>query len=187
MSTTRSLLEYLDAPVLVGDPDGRVVYLNPSFESRFGLTNQDGLGQPMAKLFEGGAREAVLGAVAAVCGRGESQRFQISEGGCGYVAVASPISNEGDRVGVVILLTEEQMADERVLACSRDFQRPIDDLMRCLEEFAEQLGGGDERRREVLEDAMRAAEMLRKQTEELESLLSRHRGRSGPTAAPDGA
>ena len=33
--TDSSLLAFLNAPVLVGDPEGRVVYLNPAFESRF--------------------------------------------------------------------------------------------------------------------------------------------------------
>jgi hypothetical protein len=29
---TLSLLSFLDAPVLVGDPEGRAAYVNPAFE-----------------------------------------------------------------------------------------------------------------------------------------------------------
>jgi PAS domain-containing protein len=28
-----SLLDFIEAPVVVGDPDGRVVYVNPAFEA----------------------------------------------------------------------------------------------------------------------------------------------------------
>ena len=34
----QSLLSFLDAPVIVGDPEGRAVYVNPAFQSRFGIT-----------------------------------------------------------------------------------------------------------------------------------------------------
>ena len=53
----RSLLDYLDAPVLVGDPDGRVVHLNPAFERRFDVSLADARGGLVAAVFEGGARE----------------------------------------------------------------------------------------------------------------------------------
>ena len=66
--SARSLLDYLDAPVLVGDPDGRVVHLNPSFESRFDVSLKEAQGGMVASLFGGGAREAMLRAVAEVLG-----------------------------------------------------------------------------------------------------------------------
>ncbi len=31
----QSLLSFMDAPVVVGDPDGAAVYVNPAFEARF--------------------------------------------------------------------------------------------------------------------------------------------------------
>lgn len=170
---SRSLLDYVDAPILVGDPDGRVVHLNPSFESRFQISLDQARGKELATLFEGGAREAILGAVADVCGGAEPVRFPLRDGDSGYWAVASPISAENDRVGVVILITVELNSDRRLIECAKEIQEPLEELTRCLGEFAEQVGGRRaERYRLMLEDVANAVELLRKRAGELQSLLS---------------
>ena len=163
----RSLLDYLDAPVVVGDPDGRAVYLNPAFAARFAVAREDARGRPLASLFEGGGREGVLRAVAAVCAGGQSLRFRIREGGVGYAAIASPISAERDRVGVVVLLTEEARGDDRVLAAHRSLQASVDDLSRSLAEMPDSRAAHG-----PLADAMRSAEALRKELETLQTLLA---------------
>lgn len=171
--SSRSLLDYLDAPILVGDPDGRVVHLNPSFESRFQISLDQARGKELATLFEGGAREAILGAVADVCGGAGPVRFPLRDGDSGYWAVASPISAESDRVGVVILITVELTSDRRLIECAKEIQEPLDELTLCLGEFAEQVGGRRaERYRLMLEDVANAVELLRKRAGELQSLLS---------------
>ena len=167
------MLDYLDAPILVGDPDGRVVHLNPSFESRFQISLDQARGKELATLFEGGAREAVLSAVAKVCGGSGPVRFPLREAGCGYLAVASPISAEENRVGVVILITVELSSDRRMIECAKEIQEPLEELTRCLGEFAEQVGGRRaERYRLMLEDVANTVELLRKRSDELQSLLS---------------
>lgn len=35
MASVSSLLNFLDAPIVVGDPEGRVIYVNPAFERAF--------------------------------------------------------------------------------------------------------------------------------------------------------
>jgi PAS domain-containing protein len=168
-----SLLDYLDSPILVGDPDGRVIHLNPSFESRFNVSVDHARGKELATLFEGGAREAILRSVAEVCGGAGPVRFPLREGGFGYRVLASPISAENDRVGVVILLTDELGSDRRLIECAREIQEPLEELTRCLGEFADQVGGRRaERYRLMLEDAANAVELLRKRAGELQSLLS---------------
>ena len=52
-----SLLAHLQTPLLVGDPDGYIVYANPTFRDRFCTAGQDPVGQPLAMVFGGGARE----------------------------------------------------------------------------------------------------------------------------------
>ena len=169
----RSLLDYLDAPILVGDPDGRVVHLNPSFESRFEIVLDQARGKELATLFEGGAREAILRAVAEVCGGAGPVHFPLREGNIGYRAVASPISAENDRVGVVILLTLELSSDRRLIECAKEIQEPIEELTRYLGEIADQVGGRRaERYRLMLEDVANSIELLRKRADELQSLLS---------------
>ena len=89
----------------MGDPDGRAVYVNPAFERDFKVSKSRLSGAPLAGLFEGGAREAVLAAVAGVFRGSPRERFRLREGGKGFEAMASPVEVEGGRVGVVILLT----------------------------------------------------------------------------------
>jgi nitrogen-specific signal transduction histidine kinase len=169
----RSLLSFVDAPVVVGDPDGRCVYVNPAFENRFGVGEAASTGKPLGELFGGGAREAVLRAVAEVCARGRSERFQLREAGIGYAAVASPIVAQDTRVGVVILLKEEVEGSERMLAILREIQDPLDEVQSTLDELLEQTGGRrNPRHRAELEVALRAVTRLRKWVDELGSALS---------------
>jgi nitrogen-specific signal transduction histidine kinase len=169
----RSLLDYLDAPVLVGDPDGRVVHLNPAFERRFDVSLADARGGLVAAVFEGGARESMLCAVAGICSGKSSVRFQVREEGCGYSATASPISADSDRVGVMILFSDEINSDRQVLDCTRELRASIDELGRCFSGVAEQSRrAGDSGERVLLEDAGKALEALQKSSDELQSLLS---------------
>jgi hypothetical protein len=168
-----SLLNFVDAPILVGDPEGRVVYVNPSFERRFDLQSRDVQGELLAALFDGGAREAMLKAVAEVCDGAETVRFRMRADAVGYLALVSPIENEADRLGVIILLTDEPLADERLLAFYREMQEPLDELQQWLEQLVDQTGGRrDERHRELVENGLRAVDRARKWGEEIYSLLS---------------
>jgi hypothetical protein len=73
----------------------------------------------------------------------------------------------------VILLTDELGSDRRLIECAKEIQEPLEELTRCLGEFADQVGGRRaERYRLMLEDAANAVELLRKRAGELQSLLS---------------
>ena len=177
MST--SLLDYIEAPVVVGDRDGRAAHVNPAFESRFGVAAADVRGKPLSKLFDGGAREAVLVAVARVCSEGETERFRIRHGSFGYAAIASPIEAGEGRVGFVVLFAETSAEDERLQSLRREMRGPVDDLTRVLDEVLEQTGGRrDEHYREMVEDGLRGLAQLRKWVDELERILSGHHGSS---------
>ena len=168
-----SLLNFVDAPVLVGDPDGLAIYVNPAFEVGFSISRDAAVGQPLAGLFEGGGREAVLHAVAGVCAQGGTVRFRLRHGDVGYSAIASPITADDDRVGVVLLLTEAAGADERLHAFHREMQEPLDQLRRSLEELLEQTGGRrSERYRSLVEESLRSLERTRKWAHELHARLS---------------
>lgn len=175
----QSLLSFLDAPVIIGDPEGLAVYVNPAFEMRFGVTAEVAQGRSLSELFGGGGREAVLHAVAEVCEQGESVRFRVRERNVGFAAVASPIVAEDARVGVVILLKEEVGSIERLLSLHREIRGPIDELSHSLETLLEQTGGRRAARyRSLVEASLRALTRLRKWSEELQAVLS---------GAPDGA
>jgi PAS domain-containing protein len=167
-----SLLDFLDAPVLVGDPDSRVVYVNSAFESCSGISAAAAKGQPLASLFEGGGREAVLRAVASVCEGGESVRFHLRVGGIGYAGLASPIRSSERNVGVMVLLTEELENDPRVLSLHREIDGPVEEIARCLAELSEATGGlRASRYRRALDDGVRALSTVRKHVEEIQNIL----------------
>jgi hypothetical protein len=171
-----SLLSFLGSPVAVGDPDGRAAYVNPAFERDFSVSAERITGQPLASLFEGGVREAVLQAVAEVCEKGTSARFRVRHGSIGYAGLASPIVAQDARVGCVILFSESAPDDERVHALEREGHAPVEELGRVLDELSEHAAvGSDKRVVALLEDGLKAVERLRKQSAELHQLLGGRR------------
>ena len=164
----RSLLAFLDAPVLVGDPDGCTVYVNPSFEERFETNHEEACGKPLAQLFEGGGREAMLRAVAEVCSEGVSVRFRLRERGLSFSALASPIFAQQRCVGVLFLLQEEVEAAERLLHLHRQLADSVDELARLLDEplAASALAAS------LTDDPRRALERVRQWSEALRRELS---------------
>ena len=131
-----SLLDFVDSPIIVGDPDGRVIYINPSCQRRLELSGTAACGESLASLFEGGSRESVLRAVAEVCTHGQTSRFKLREGGYDFLVEASPIEAEGDRVGVVILMVDEPAPDPRLVAFPGQIAEPVDETIACLLDLA---------------------------------------------------
>lgn len=173
----QSLLDFLDTPLLVGDPEGYVVFANKAFVRDLTPDGNSPHGEPLASLFAGGGREAMLAAVAEVCSKGESIRFRIREGGAGYLAIASPIQHEESRVGVIILLTDEPRLDGRLLDFHREIQEPLEETHTCLEELLDATGGRrDDRYRGMVERGTVSLSRALKWSEELHGLLS---GRTG--------
>jgi len=172
MASVSSLLSFLDAPIVVGDPEGFVIYVNPAFERSFSKTTDEACGQSLATLFEGGAREAILSAVAEVCARGETVHFRLKEAGAAFLGLASPIEAEDDRVGVVILLTVEPGVDERLLAFQAEISEPLEETARAFDELLEQTGGRRaERYRGMVERGAAALERARRWNDELHGAL----------------
>jgi len=136
LANAPSLLNHLDAPVVVADPDGCVVFLNPAFEYSFATTRDRCHGRALAELFEGGDREAVLGAVAATCARGQSVRFRIRHQERGFQVLASPIAVDGQRVGSVLLLTEDLLETESLHRVRRELGGAVEQLEGSLERLA---------------------------------------------------
>jgi len=171
MSTAEdlSLLAHLQAPILVGDPDGCIVYANPSFRHRFCQEGDDPMGQPIAMVFGGGAREVVLTATAEVLERGQSARLQLREGDFGYSGLASPIEAEDDRVGVVMVLLEEQSNEGYLTGLAEEIGEPITDAMQTFQGLSQSLGGslGDEQQA-IFERGLRSIETAQKWLRELQ-------------------
>ena len=166
---SRSLLDFIQTPVLVGDPDGRVVYVNPAFETDFLVPLEEVAGLPVAHLFAGGGREAVLSAVAHVCGnQGEAkaERFSVLVEERGYRALASAVEAEGGRVGVILLLLREGAGEARMHSFRREIQAPLDELGACFASLAEHADGPRaQAQRLAIADGVRCLERVRKWAE----------------------
>jgi len=171
MSTAEdiSLLAHLQTPILVGDPDGCIVYANPAFRDRFCQADEDPMGQALAMVFGGGAREVVLTATAEVLERGQPARLQIREGEYGYAGLASPIEAEDDRVGVVMVLLEEQSSEDYLTGLADEIGEPIMEAIQALQGFSQNLAGrlGDEEQA-ILARGMRSIETAQKWLRELQ-------------------
>ena len=175
-----SLLGHLDTPILVGDPEGRVVYANPTFRKRFCPSGEDPTGTALANVFGGGAREAVLKVTAEVLQRGQSARLQIREGGLGYVGLASPIEAQDDRVGVVMVMLEEQSNEDQLAGLAEELADPIADALRSLERVLESpatpLGEG---LRAPIERSLQSLELAQKWLRELQVAIRGGKAQQG--------
>lgn len=167
-----SLLSFLDAPVLVGDPEGRAAYVNPAFESRFGVSAEGVAGRPLALLFDGWLRESMLRAVAEACERGTTARFHLRHAGVGYAAIASPIIAEDARVGVVVVLVESGAGDERLLALGRRVHRSCNDLGAQLAQLGEALSAREAPEQGLCAEVQRAHARLCAADLELQAALA---------------
>jgi nitrogen-specific signal transduction histidine kinase len=171
----RSLLHFIQTPVMVGDPDGCVVYVNPAFETDFLVPLEEVSGQPVASLFEGGGREAVLQAVARVCGNqtpNNAERFSLFAEDRGYRAIASAVEVEGGHVGVILVLVRESAAESRMHSFRREILTPLDELSACLSSVAEHAVGPEaEAQRIAIADGVRCLERVRKWAESVAASL----------------
>ena len=151
---------------MVGDPDGRVVYVNPAFEADFLVPLEEVVGQPVANLFTGGGREAVLSAVARVCDSqttSDAERFSLLVDDRGYKALASAVEAEGGRVGVILLLVREGVGEARLQSFRREIQAPLDELNGCFSAVAEHATGPNaDEQRIAIADAVRCLDRIRK-------------------------
>ena len=163
---SRSLLDFIQTPVMVGDPDGCVVYVNPAFETDFRVPLEEVAGQPLANLFAGGGREAVLRAVVRVCGSQsttDAERFSLLVDDRGYKVLASAVEAEGGRVGVILLLVRESAGEARVQSFGREIQTPLDELSACLASIAEHATGPDSQAQRIaIADGVRCLDRVRK-------------------------
>ncbi|MBY0402030.1 PAS domain-containing protein [Myxococcota bacterium] len=175
-----SLLGHLDTPILVGDPEGHVVYANPSFRRRFCVGDADPTGQSLANVFGGGSREVVLKVTADVLTRGQAARLQIREGGIGYTGLASPIEAEDDRVGVVMVMLEEQSNEDHLAGLADEIAEPIGDAQRAFARLLEapSTPAGDEQR-VALERGLHAVETAQKWLRELQLAIRGGKSQQG--------
>ncbi len=175
-----SLLGHLDTPILVGDPEGCIVYANASFRECFCGLEDDPVGEPLAMVFGGGAREAVLTATAEVFQRGQPSRLKIREGGRSYTGLCSPIEAEDDRVGVVMVMLEEHSNEEHLTGLADELGEPLGDALKSLHRLSERASTNlPEDQRRLLENGIHQLETGLKWLRELSIALRGGKSQQG--------
>jgi hypothetical protein len=179
-SEGNSLLGFVETPILVGDPDGCIVYANPCFRRCFGVDDHSLMGQPLAMVFGGGAREVVLSVTASVLDRGEAARIKIREAGVGYVGLASPIEAEDDRVGVIMVLLEEQSSEEHLSSMVDEISAPLATALCGLQALSEPVRARlNEAQRAKFEDVLRGLEQTQTSLRDLHRVVRGGKPRPG--------
>lgn len=167
-----SLLGFVATPILVGDPDGCIVYANPAFRKCFSVLDDELMGMPLAMVFGGGAREVVLTVTASVLDRGEAARIQIREAGIGYTGLASPIEAEDDRVGVIMVLLEEESNEDHLSVMVDEVSVPLAESMKSLQAIKEPIRARvNDAQREVFEGGLDALEDAQQSLRELHLVI----------------
>jgi len=178
-----SLLDFLPAPVVVCDPQGVVVHVNPAFRSLFGDCEPGATS--IADVFEGGSREALLQAIVANETGDGVHSFRVREQGRGFCGQASPMKAAGERVGSILLFSDEVQPSPRWRELFVEIEEPIAEAQASFEQILEQTGGRrGEQYRQAVETGIAALSRSTKYCGELRVALLGKRSGSDPGEAP---
>jgi len=100
----RLLLAYLDDPVVVVSPKGRVAYFNPAFGRSFEKELQGLVGASLAKSLPGWMARKILAEAAELAARPQPKSFWLRGEGRRYRVSAAPIVFERRYLGAVVTL-----------------------------------------------------------------------------------
>jgi signal transduction histidine kinase len=104
---SRTVLAFLDEPVLITDPKGVLVYLNPRGEVDFGIEMRLAVGRSINEVLPDGIAKSLIKGLGRMEKNSAALRFSITESTQKYSAHLSPILKEQKLTGVVIFLRPE--------------------------------------------------------------------------------
>lgn len=174
IGTMRTLLAYLDTPLLIGDLRNVAVYVNPSWSHAFGKSAPEIVGKDVLSLFPGKSRGAVLKSLD-IARKGTHERLDVEVGEYFFKMTISPITGDaGNSIGFIMGLLD--LTRERKFEQSRmdvtahilnDLRDPLRRIHKHLEFIEGRPGAMD---RETLESVKRAhadAETIERMINEL--------------------
>jgi len=103
----RTVLAYLDEPVLITDPKGVLVYLNPRGEVDFGIEMRLAIGRSINEVLPDGIARSLIKGLGRMEKNSAALRFSITDSAQKYSAHLNPILKEQRLTGVVIFLCPE--------------------------------------------------------------------------------
>jgi len=105
---TSTALAYFDEPVMISDPDGILVYLNPRGEESLGLDLNACIGRHLNELLPGALAQSLAEGFERLKKTNKSLRLPIVEKGYQYLAHLNPIIKDEKLTGVIICLSPER-------------------------------------------------------------------------------
>ncbi len=116
LNKMKTVLTYLETPIIIGDTNNKLIYLNPAGEEMFQRKVMELVGKELKELFSSDNWEKVLAAVTQVRKQRGSFRIGIEEGSRYFKTSISPIiGDDGGFIGYVISLldiTGDREADQ---------------------------------------------------------------------------
>jgi len=116
LNKMKTVLTYLETPIIIGDTNNKLIYLNPAGEEMFQRKVMELVGKELKELFSSDNWEKVLAAVAQVKKQSGPFRIGIEEGSRYFKTSISPIiGDDGGFIGYVISLldiTGDREADQ---------------------------------------------------------------------------
>jgi len=103
----RTLLAYIDEPVMVTDPKGVLAYLNPRCEDKFGIDFKIAIGRSITEFLPGQIVASLSEGLDRMRKSPQNLKFIIEEDNSRYLATLDPIIRAQKLAGVVIVLMPE--------------------------------------------------------------------------------
>ena len=135
-STTSTALAYLDEPILITDPKGVLVYLNPRGEESLELDLNLAIGRNLHEILPNNLSAGLMEGLARMRKSNRSLKFVISGNDRHYSAQMDPILKEDKMTGAIISLRPER-DHEMIRHLNRAlFQNLLDEIYRPLSQIA---------------------------------------------------
>lgn len=150
----RTVLAYLDAPVLIVNMSYKTAYVNPAFETAFQVNFKDALGMDLAHYLPPSSAEALVEAGEKVKQNLSVRREVLHEGGRFYSVGVSAITDDNAHVtGLVYSFTDmtkerelEKVKAQFISTLLNDLHAPLFDILECFRRLETDLGPTDGRK-----------------------------------------
>lgn len=139
----RTLLAYLETPVLITSANYKTAYINPSFEKSFIVAFRETLGKDISAFMAPSSAELLVKTGEEAKNRREPLRVTLNHGSLVFNIGASPIVNEDGRItGLVYNFTDvtkdrqlEQVKADFISMLLNDLRTPILEISKSLEKI----------------------------------------------------
>ncbi len=164
----RTVLQYLEMPVLIVNSKYKTAYINPAFEKSFGASFRDSLGKDMGHFLTPSMVDIMVMAGEEVLEKRDSHRFTLQDGNNYHSVGTSPITDDNERITGMVFsftdITKERQLDkvkaDFISLLLNDLQAPLFDIMDTFKFIETKAESGSSMIPEIKRGLERAKEMI---------------------------